>query len=205
MRVTAGEVRMNSEVIYSWGLLHMDEQRQDDQLEPMYNSSVPIQDIALKTFWEWWTIETGGERGSGRSVLTAWYDDDNDEEGSINFKTEVEFTKTEMNNNEWYINFLQNSSIGTFFAIYSYKQVFQWLMSWIRHLTASDVEAPVLEFWWIWSTLPLPLLPVPLLLRLVVPVRVPSLGQIELFYHLQRIIIYSYLKPYSSVQIICII
>ena len=26
----------------------MDEQRQDDQLEPIYNSSVPIQDVALK-------------------------------------------------------------------------------------------------------------------------------------------------------------
>ena len=48
---------------------HMDKQRQDDQLEPIYNSSVPIQDIALKTSWEQWTIETGGERGSRRSVL----------------------------------------------------------------------------------------------------------------------------------------
>ena len=28
--------------IYSSGPLHMDEQRQDDQLEPIYNSSVPI-------------------------------------------------------------------------------------------------------------------------------------------------------------------
>ena len=32
---------------YSCVPLHMDEQRQDDQLEPIYNSSVPIQDIAL--------------------------------------------------------------------------------------------------------------------------------------------------------------
>ena len=39
----------------------MDEQRQDDQLEPIYNSSVPIQDIALKTSQEQWTTETGGE------------------------------------------------------------------------------------------------------------------------------------------------
>ena len=38
----------------------MDKQRQDDQLEPIYNSSVPIQDIALKTSWEQWAIETGG-------------------------------------------------------------------------------------------------------------------------------------------------
>ena len=30
----------------------MDEQRQDDHLEPIYNSSVPIQDVALKTYRE---------------------------------------------------------------------------------------------------------------------------------------------------------
>ena len=28
----------------------MGEQRLDDQLEPTYNSSVPIQDVALKTY-----------------------------------------------------------------------------------------------------------------------------------------------------------
>ena len=37
----------------------MDGQRQDDQLEPIYDSSVPIQDIALKTYREQWTIEMG--------------------------------------------------------------------------------------------------------------------------------------------------
>ena len=52
----------------------MDEQRQDDQLEPMYNCSVPIQDLAYKIFRERWTIETGGERGSGRSMVVARYD-----------------------------------------------------------------------------------------------------------------------------------
>ena len=49
----------------------MDGQRLDEQLETIYNSSVPIQDVALKTSEERWTIETGGERGSGRSVLAA--------------------------------------------------------------------------------------------------------------------------------------
>ena len=39
----------------------MDEQKLDDQLEPIYNSSVPIQDIALKTSWEQWKIEKGGD------------------------------------------------------------------------------------------------------------------------------------------------
>ena len=48
----------------------MDEQRQDDQLEPMYNSSVPIQeDLPV-------AIETDGGRWSGRSVLAARHDDD---------------------------------------------------------------------------------------------------------------------------------
>ena len=42
----------------------MDEKRQDNQLEPIYNSCVPIQDVDLKTYRERWTIETGGERES---------------------------------------------------------------------------------------------------------------------------------------------
>ena len=66
-------------MIHSCGLLHMDEQRTDDQLEPIYNSSVQIQDIAVKTSREWWTIETGGERGSGRSMLAVQHDDDDDD------------------------------------------------------------------------------------------------------------------------------
>ena len=57
----------------------MDEQRQDDHLEPIYNSSVPIQDVALKTYREQWMIETGGERGSARSVLSAQNDDGDDD------------------------------------------------------------------------------------------------------------------------------
>ena len=40
----------------------MDEQRLDDQLEPIYNSPVPIRDVAWKTSQERWTIEKGGER-----------------------------------------------------------------------------------------------------------------------------------------------
>ena len=54
----------------------MDEQRQDDQLEPIYSSSVPIQDVALKTCRKQWTIEKGGEKGSGISVLMAQHHDD---------------------------------------------------------------------------------------------------------------------------------
>ena len=71
MRDTAGEVGANSQVIYSCGPLHMDEQKQDDQLEPTFNSSVPTRDLALKIYRERWTIEEGGGRGSGRSALVA--------------------------------------------------------------------------------------------------------------------------------------
>ena len=49
----------------------MDEQRQDDQLEHIYNRSMPIQEITLKTSRERWTIEKGAGRGSGRSMLAA--------------------------------------------------------------------------------------------------------------------------------------
>ena len=42
----------------------------------MYNSCVLIQDVALKTCRERWTIEKVDGRGSGRSVLVPRYDDD---------------------------------------------------------------------------------------------------------------------------------
>ena len=75
---TAGEVEMSSQVIFSCGPLHMDKQRQDDQLEPTYGSSVLIRDVGLKTYQKQWTIGRGGERGSRISVLIARHDDDND-------------------------------------------------------------------------------------------------------------------------------
>ena len=58
----------------------MVEQRQDDQFDSIYNSFVTRHDIALTTSREQWTIETGGERASGRSVLAAWHDDDDDDD-----------------------------------------------------------------------------------------------------------------------------
>ena len=79
MQNNAGEEDTNSKVIYSCGPLHLDEQRQDDQLEPIYNSSLPIRDVALKTYRKRWTIEVGGKRRLGRSVQVAWHrlrDDD---------------------------------------------------------------------------------------------------------------------------------
>ena len=44
MRDTAGEV------MYSYGTLHIDEQRQEDQLEHTYSSSVRIRDVALRIY-----------------------------------------------------------------------------------------------------------------------------------------------------------
>ena len=76
MRDIAEEVGMNSWVTYFCGPLHMDEQKQDDQLEPTYNSSVPMQDVALKTNRKRWMIERGGGRGSGISVPVARLEDD---------------------------------------------------------------------------------------------------------------------------------
>ena len=43
----------------------------DDQLEPIYYSSVPIQVVAFNTYKERWTIEKGGGRVSTRSVMAA--------------------------------------------------------------------------------------------------------------------------------------
>ena len=54
----------------------MDEQRQNDQKEPTYSSSVSIQDVFLKTYRKQWTIEKGGERGPGIPVLMVRHDDD---------------------------------------------------------------------------------------------------------------------------------
>ena len=62
--------------MYSCGPLHMDKQRLDEQLEPTYNNSVPIQDVAWKTSQEQWMIEMGGKRGSRRSMLAVRHDDD---------------------------------------------------------------------------------------------------------------------------------
>ena len=73
--------------MYSYGPLHMVEQKQGDQFEPTYSGSVRILGVALRTSWMGWTIGRGGERGSGISVLMAWQDDDDELFGhSLNVK-----------------------------------------------------------------------------------------------------------------------
>ena len=61
----------------------MDEQKQDNQLEPTHNSSLLIQDASLKTCRKRWTIENGSGKGSGISVLIAQQDDDDDDDDAI--------------------------------------------------------------------------------------------------------------------------
>ena len=59
--------------------LRVDEQRLYDQLEPIYKSSVLIQDVAWRICRGRWTIETGGKRGSRKSMLAARHDDADDD------------------------------------------------------------------------------------------------------------------------------
>ena len=75
--------------MYYCGTLHTDEQRLDDQLEPIYCNFMPIRDVASRTSWERWTIETGDKSGSGRSMLAAWHDDDDDDDGIIHIYIQI--------------------------------------------------------------------------------------------------------------------
>ena len=73
----------------------MDVNELDNQLKRIYSSSVSIKDVALKTCWERWTIETGSERGSGKSVLVARIDDDEEEEEEEEDTHYIRFDRTE--------------------------------------------------------------------------------------------------------------
>ena len=76
-------------VIFRWLflILVMAKQKQDDQLEHTYSSSVRIRDVvALMTFQSQWTIGRSGKRGSGISVLAARHDDDDEDQKIKNKK-----------------------------------------------------------------------------------------------------------------------
>ena len=64
--------------MYSCGPLHTDDQGLGDQLEPIYKTSVLIQDVAWKTCRERRMIGTSGERGLGKSLPVSRHDDDDD-------------------------------------------------------------------------------------------------------------------------------
>ena len=78
--------------MYSYGPLHIAEQKQGDQLEPTYSSSVRIQGVALRTCRKRWMIGRGGERGSGISMLAARQDYD-DKFASFFFYTQLNVKK----------------------------------------------------------------------------------------------------------------
>ena len=62
--------------MFSYGPPDMAKQKQGDQLEPTYSSSVRIQDVVLRTCQKRWTIGRSGERGLGIFVLVARHDYD---------------------------------------------------------------------------------------------------------------------------------
>ena len=76
MQDSTGEAGTSSSVMYSYRPPHIAEQKQEDQHEHTYSSSMRIGDIALKTCQRRWTIGRSGERGSRISVLAARHDDD---------------------------------------------------------------------------------------------------------------------------------
>ena len=63
----------------------MDEQKQDDQPELTYNSSVPIRDILPKTCRTQRSLGRGGERGTGIFVLMTRHCDDDDDDDDERF------------------------------------------------------------------------------------------------------------------------
>ena len=70
-------------MIYSCGSHHTDDQGQGDQLEPIYKSSLQIQDIIWKTYRERETIGTSYGIGSGKSMLAARHDHDHDDDVTL--------------------------------------------------------------------------------------------------------------------------
>ena len=65
--------------------------KQDDQHEHTFSSYVMIRDVVLKTYLGRWTLGRSGERGSGISVLPAWYDDDDDDDDAFSLSKKYYF------------------------------------------------------------------------------------------------------------------
>ena len=76
------KISQSSQKMYNNNILDFQESTTILPIENSYNSSVPFQDIALKTYRKWWTKEKGGGKGSGMSLLNAWHDGDDDICGS---------------------------------------------------------------------------------------------------------------------------
>ena len=63
-------------ITFFHGPLHMDMPVLAEQQELIYISSVQTQDVVWKTCRVRWMVGTDGERGPGKSMLSAWLDDD---------------------------------------------------------------------------------------------------------------------------------
>ena len=64
MQGTAGETRMNLEVIFFYGSLHMDVSVLTNQQELINIISVQTQDVVWKTCRDWWMMGMDEERES---------------------------------------------------------------------------------------------------------------------------------------------
>ena len=180
--------------MYSYGLPHMAEQKQDDQLEHTFSSYMRIRDVALKTYPRRWTIGRSGERGSGTSVLAARHDDDDNIYAHIYTRAhtcricELHLCRGVRHPqlNEW-PRYDTKSSLAEFgwgcriHRLHLYRGVRSPNYYPISETNQSDGEAPVmLELFGMLSTPSLPSLPVPLWHGVVAPDRVLSMDQIEL-------------------------
>ena len=65
MQDTAGGVKTNSEVTFSYGPLYIDEQMYDDQLERIYNNTILMKENLSEA--------KNGEWELGKSALAEWY------------------------------------------------------------------------------------------------------------------------------------
>ena len=111
--------------MYSYGPLHMAEQKQDDQHEHTFSNYVRIQDVVQKTCQRRWTIGKSGERGSGISVLPARHDDDDDNFEYKNLSIQLHFfSKFNLSNfcacvglHNWYLTTDYSTKTKIFFFI----------------------------------------------------------------------------------------
>ena len=131
---TAGEARTSWSVMYSYGHPHMAKQKQDDQLEHTYSSSVRIRDVTLKTSQKWWMKGRSGERGSGISVLAARHDDDDDDDDFLFAKP----CRLELYNPLTASLERRKSQLMNVLDL-----ALKHLMMWLKHLSSGEYRVPL--------------------------------------------------------------
>ena len=118
--------------MFSNGPPHMAEQKQGDQFEPTYSSSVRIWDVALRMSQKWWTIGRSGERGSGISMLAAQHDDDDDDLFSKKDFELGERRRKEGRENKIYVCVCVYVSIYVY-SLTTYIQTIMWKKMWRKN------------------------------------------------------------------------